>query len=100
MGRPYFLGKVSRDLFQGTLIATVSPDRAEEALSLLKDKRIEARVIGRIEEGSGVYLGCGASLRKALQQAEDLFWPTFFRALDLARRGEQWAQARPGSRSR
>ena len=73
---------------EGTLIATVSRDRADEALSLLRSRGIEARVIGRVEDGSGVYLDDGASLKKVVQPTEDPFWPTFFRALDLARRGE------------
>ncbi len=73
---------------EGTLIATVRPERAAEALSLLAAKGVEARVIGRVVEGSGVYLDDGDSLERVLQPEEDPFWPTFFRVLELVRRGE------------
>ncbi len=73
---------------EGTLIATVSRDRAQEALALLASKGIEARIIGEVREGSGVYVDNGQSLKKVEQPEQDPFWLLFFRTLDILRRGE------------
>ena len=73
---------------EGTLIATVKPERAGEALAMLREKGIEAKVIGKVTEGKGVYLDDGSSLKRIEQPEEDPFWPVFFKVLDLTRRGK------------
>lgn len=68
---------------EGTLVATVAPDRADEALGALSSRGIRAAAIGEVVEGSGV-TAVGPGYERALRPPDsDPFWPVFFRALEL-----------------
>ena len=74
---------------EGTLIATVKPSKVDEALALLHQVGIEAAVIGKVVEGSGVYLRKGEEVEEKIQVPEkDPFWEVFFHTLDLLKEEE------------
>ncbi|MFP3228084.1 MAG: AIR synthase family protein [Caldisphaera sp.] len=68
---------------EGTLIAAISRDKEKEAIKILNEKGIEARIIGEAKEGNGVYLKDKDSETKIRQPERDDFWPIFFKTLDL-----------------
>lgn len=73
---------------EGTLIATVKPDKARAAVESLKSKGIEAAVIGEVTSGGGVVLEKrnGGGMDIPIPE-RDPFWPLFFKTLELARGG-------------
>ncbi len=73
---------------EGTLIAAISKDKGDEAIKLLREKGIEAQVIGEAVEGKGVYL-IDQNNEKLIKQPErDDFWPIFYKTLDLIKGGK------------
>ena len=72
---------------EGTLIATVRPDRAEEAVKLLNAEGIQAAVIGEVTEGSGVYLRGEGGETPIKVPEKDPFWEVFFRTLEMVKGG-------------
>jgi len=69
---------------EGTLVAAVPPDRAEEALRELSREGIRAAVIGEVVEGSGVVAVGEEGERRIPPPESDPFWPAFFRAVEIA----------------
>jgi len=71
---------------EGTLIATVKPDKADLAIKLLGNKGIDASVIGEVIEDDNIVL-----VRKNEEEVEvplpsqDPFWLLFFKTLDILR---------------
>lgn len=74
---------------EGTLIATVRPEKARQAVELLRSRGIDAAVIGEVLEGRGVAL-----VKRSGEEVEvpvprqDPFWPVFFKTLEILRGGE------------
>ncbi len=68
---------------EGTLIAAVAPDRAEEAISILSRRGIRAAIIGEAFRGSGVFVRGREGERRLSPPEQDPFWPLFFRTLEL-----------------
>jgi hydrogenase maturation factor len=68
---------------EGTLIATVKPEKAPEALRKLKERGIEAGIIGEVVEREGVFMDNGESID---MPSEDPFWPMFFRTAEILRK--------------
>lgn len=73
---------------EGTLIATIRPDKARLALDLLKSKGIDAAIIGEVTKDERVVL-----VKKNSEEIEisvpkqDPFWLLFFKTLEILRRG-------------
>ncbi len=75
---------------EGTLIATVKKDKVELALRLLENEGIEARVIGEVFDGDGVYLvKKGGEEVEAPNPTQDPFWILFFKTLDILRKNKE-----------
>lgn len=70
---------------EGTLIAAVAPDRADDALSALSRKGIRAAVVGEVFKGSGVFAVGREGERRVSPPDQDPFWPMFFRAMEMRR---------------
>jgi len=69
---------------EGTLIATVKPRKANEAVSMLKEKGIDAEVIGEVtDKVEEVVLVEGGGERKIKRPEQDPFWPIFFKTIKL-----------------
>ena len=69
---------------EGTLIATVKPRKANEAVSMLKEKGIDAEVIGEVtDKVEEVVLVEGGEERKIKRPEQDPFWPIFFKTIEL-----------------
>ncbi|MGC8577624.1 MAG: AIR synthase family protein [Thermoproteota archaeon] len=69
---------------EGTLIATVRPQKANEAVSMLKEKGIDAEVIGEVtDKVEEVVLVEGGEERKIKRPKQDPFWPIFFKTIEL-----------------
>lgn len=70
-------------LSEGTLIATVRPDRAIEALAALQEVDIPAAVVGEAVRGSGkVWLTAPDGRIRTLAEPEpDPYWPAYARAV-------------------
>ncbi|MGB9630519.1 MAG: AIR synthase family protein [Candidatus Methanodesulfokora sp.] len=68
---------------EGTLIATVKPEKAPEALRKLREKGIEAGIIGEVVEREGVFMEDGRAVE---MPSEDPFWPMFFRTVEMLKR--------------
>ena len=71
---------------EGTLIATVKPDKADLAIKLLRDKGIDASVIGEVTEDDNIVLvkKNGEEFEVPLP-SQDPFWLLFFKTLDILR---------------
>ncbi|WP_216476006.1 AIR synthase family protein [Caldisphaera lagunensis] len=72
---------------EGTLIAAISKDMKDEAINLLKERGIEAQIIGEAKEGRGVYLIDGNE-KEIKQPEKDDFWPIFYKTLELVKGGK------------
>lgn len=72
---------------EGTLIATVSRDKAREAVELLESRGIDAAVIGEVVEGEGVVLVDHGEERELSRPSQDPFWPVFFKTIEIIRGG-------------
>ena len=69
---------------EGTLIATVKPRKANEAVSMLKEKGIDAEVIGEVtDKVEEVVLVEGGEERKIKRPEQDPFWHVFFKTIEL-----------------
>ncbi|MGC9116500.1 MAG: AIR synthase family protein [Conexivisphaera sp.] len=68
---------------EGTLIAAVAPERADDALRLLSGRGIRASIIGEVTEGSGVTVVGRGGERRIAPPEQDPFWPLFFRAMAM-----------------
>ncbi|MEM0003713.1 MAG: AIR synthase family protein, partial [Thermoproteota archaeon] len=65
---------------EGTLIATVKPQRTSEAILMLKEKGIDAEVIGEVtDECEEVVLIEEGKERNIERPKQDPFWPIFFK---------------------
>ncbi|MEM3832372.1 MAG: AIR synthase family protein [Thermoprotei archaeon] len=69
---------------EGTLIATIKPSKVNEALELLRNKGIDAQVIGEITDDKGkVTLVTDNYEEKISRPEQDPFWPMFFKTLEI-----------------
>ncbi|MEZ0394598.1 MAG: AIR synthase family protein [Desulfurococcaceae archaeon] len=68
---------------EGTLIATVRPEKAQAALELLREQGIDAAVIGEVTKDERVVLISGSSEYEVPVPRQDPFWPMFFRTLKI-----------------
>jgi len=69
---------------EGTLVATVKPKKAEEALKLLHSKNIEAEIVGEVtDEKLKVTLVSEDKDELIERPAQDPFWPMFFKTLEI-----------------
>jgi len=76
---------------EGTLIATVRPEKAEFAVELLRSKGIDAAIIGKVTNEERVVLVKKNGEEEEIPVPEqDPFWLLFFKTLEiLHRRGEE-----------
>lgn len=69
---------VYTSISEGTLIATVKPEKALEAINLLKEKNIQASIIGIVTESNEVELVKKDSSREKISRPDvDPFWQLF-----------------------
>lgn len=72
---------------EGTLIATIRPDKADLPLKLLKSRGIDATVIGEVVEEEGVVLVKRNGEEEEIPVPEqDPFWLLFFKTLEILHR--------------
>jgi hydrogenase maturation factor len=88
-----FTGYRDVDLFasisEGTLIATVNRDLAQQAVELLRSQGIDAAVIGEVTKDERVVLVKKDGSEVDIEMpSKDPFWLLFFKTLELIRRGE------------
>ena len=67
-------------LSEGALLLTCSTGRADELVERLGRSGIPARVIGRVREGSGLWLTRGGAGRARLKPTRDSYWDAFSKA--------------------
>jgi len=71
---------------EGTMVATVKRDKAEEAIRILEEGGIRAGVIGEVVDGNYVSLTRkDGSEERIRRPAQDPFWPMFFKAAEAAK---------------
>lgn len=69
---------------EGTLIATIKPDKADIAIKLLREKGIDASIIGEVIEGESVTLvKRGGEEVEVPLPSQDPFWLLFFKTLEI-----------------
>lgn len=69
---------------EGTLIATVRPEKGVEAVRALMSEGVDAAVIGEVTDQRGkVVLVSETGDEKVERPKEDPFWPMFFKTLDV-----------------
>jgi hydrogenase maturation factor len=69
---------------EGTLIATVKPKKAGEAILMLREKGIDAEIIGEVTDNVGEVLLVEGNKEKEIERPkQDPFWPIFFKSLEL-----------------
>jgi len=67
---------------EGTLVATVRPEKEGQAIQILKEAGIRAWVIGEVTRGPAkVQLAHEGKVREVQRPAQDPFWPMFSKAL-------------------
>lgn len=67
-------------LSEGTLLATCAEKRANELVDLLGDSGISAARIGRVEEGTGLWMSEGGGPHRRVKTRRDPYWDAYARA--------------------
>ncbi|MEM0195995.1 MAG: AIR synthase family protein [Thermoplasmatales archaeon] len=68
---------------EGTLVATVKPERAEDAVKILRNSGINAGIIGEVKEDRRVTIRKGSATENIKRPEIDPFWPIFFKSLQI-----------------
>ena len=75
---------------EGTLIATVRPEKVDEALALLQKENIDAAVIGEVTAEKTITLIKKDGTKSSLPEPkQDPFWLLFFKTLDILRENQE-----------